>query len=170
MHPEDLLEAIQYFHTHHSGHSTSQHSKDQITPLIENFEHFKNMQPKVRAALRYEMSKMLSEWKNDDLLKVVLLISRTQNRNLEVLNFFLELVVERYETEIEMLNSQDQSYQFRDPRAFLKILPPPKQEEISLPFDVQQKDDCAFKSHTEDAVIKSVKDADSLPVMEGLKE
>ena len=35
---------------------------------------------------------------------------------------------------------------------------------------MQEKDDCAFKSHTEDAVIKAVKDADSLPVMEGLKE
>ena len=88
------------------------------------------MQPKVRVVLRYEMSKMLSEFQTDDLPKVVLHISRTQNRNPEALKFFLELVVERYENEIEMLNSQEKSYQFRDPRAFLESLPPPKQEEI----------------------------------------
>ena len=88
--------------------------------------------------------------------------------------YFVDLVVERYENEIEMLNSQEQSYQFRDPRAFLESLPPPKKEEIPLPFDVQKEGDRAFKSHIEDAVedaiIKVSQDADSLPVMAGLKE
>ena len=69
-----------------------------------------------------------------------------------------------------MLNSQDQSYQFRDPRAFLEIIPPPKQEEISLPFDVQEKDDCAFKDHTEDQVIKAVWDVENQSIMGGPKE
>ena len=85
-------------------------------------------------------------------------------------DLFLEFVIEIYEVEIEVLNSQEQSYQFRDPRAFLESLPRPKQEEISLPFDVQVEEDCAFKSHTEDAVNQAVKDANSPPVMEGLKE
>ena len=56
----------------------------------------------------------------------------------------------------------------------MESLPPPKKEEIPLPFDVQREDDQAFKSHTEDvvedAVIKAVQDENSLPVMEGLKE
>ena len=52
----------------------------------------------------------------------------------------------------------------------MESLPPPKQEEISLPFDVQEKDDYAFKRYIEDVVIKAVKDGDSPLVMEGLKE
>ena len=35
---------------------------------------------------------------------------------------------------------------------------------------MQEEDDWAFKSHTEDVVIQSVKNAGSVPVMEGLKE
>ena len=80
------------------------------------------------------------------------------------------MVAERYEAEIEILNSQEKSYQFRDPRYFLESLPPPKKEEIPLLFDVQEEDDWAFNSHTEDAVIQASKDAGSLPVIEGIKE
>ena len=87
---------------------------------------------------------------------------------------FLDLVVERYEAEIKILNSQERSYQFRDPRAFLESLPPPKNEEIPLLFEVQEEDDPVLKSHTEDvvedALIEAAQDADNLPVMEGLKE
>ena len=86
---------------------------------------------------------------------------------------FLELVVERYEAEIELLNSQEISYEFRDPRAFLESLPPPKREEIQLLFDVQEEE-WAFKSHTEDAVeeaiIEVAQDIDSLPIMAGQRK
>ena len=52
----------------------------------------------------------------------------------------------------------------------MESLPPPKQEEISLPFDVQEKDDCAFRSHTEYAVNQAVWDADNQSVMGGTEE
>ena len=84
------------------------------------------------------------------------------------------MLVERYESEIEILNSQEQSYQFEDQRAYLESLPSPKKEEIPMPFEVQEEDDQVFKSHTEDAVedaeIKASRDEDNLPVMGGLKE
>ena len=48
---------------------------------------------------------------------------------------FLELVVEKFEKEIQYLNDQIQSYEFRDPKEFLEILPPSKQETIGLPVD-----------------------------------
>ena len=87
---------------------------------------------------------------------------------------FLELVVERYEVEVEFLNSQEKSYQFRDPKAFLESIPPPKKEEIPLPLEIQEEGDWTFKSHIEDAVedaiIKAAQDVENLPIMEGLTE
>ena len=48
----------------------------------------------------------------------------------------IELVVENFEKEIQYLNDQIQSYEFRDPKTFLETLPPSKQETIELPVDV----------------------------------
>lgn len=47
-----------------------------------------------------------------------------------------ELVVERVEKEIQYLNEQIQSYDFRDPKKFLETLPPSKHEIIELLTDV----------------------------------
>ena len=55
---------------------------------------------------------------------------------LEAKNRFCELIVERIEKEIQCLNDQIQSYDFRDPKKFLETLPPSKQEIIELPTDV----------------------------------
>ena len=81
------------------------------------------------------------------------------NTQPELKKVFLEVLVERYEAEIEILNTQEWSYHFRDPRAFLESLPPPKKEEIPLPFEVQEENYRAFKSHikdtVEDAIIKA---------------
>ena len=49
---------------------------------------------------------------------------------------FFELFVEKFEKEIQYLNDQIQSYELRDPKTFLEILPPSKQETIELPVDV----------------------------------
>lgn len=47
-----------------------------------------------------------------------------------------ELVVERIEKEIQCLDEKIQSYDFQDPKKFLEILPPLKQEIIESPTDV----------------------------------
>ena len=85
------------------------------------------MQSNFITELRCEISSELVELECEDLPKVVLLSSKF-NAKLELKKIFLDLVVERYETEIEILNLQEQSYQFRDPRAFLESLPSPKRE------------------------------------------
>ena len=109
------------------------------------------MQLSLIAKFHYIISSDLAELECEDLPKVILLSSKF-NAKPELKKIFLELVVERYETEIEMLNSQDQSYQFRDPIAFLESIPPPQQEEISLLIDVQEKYDGTFMDYTRDAV------------------
>ena len=47
---------------------------------------------------------------------------------------FFELVVEKFEKEIQYLNDQIQSYEFQDPKKFLETLPPSKKETIELPW------------------------------------
>jgi hypothetical protein len=53
---------------------------------------------------------------------------------------FLGLVAERLENEFELLDVQFESYDFQDPKQFLESLPPPKREEIVIPFDLQIKE------------------------------
>lgn len=69
-------------------------------------------------------------------------------------NLFLDLIVERYEKEIEFLQSQIHSYHFRDPEAFLQNLPSPSHEEIVIPSDLQIEDNYVyvFKAKTKDLV------------------
>jgi serine/threonine protein kinase len=62
---------------------------------------------------------------------------------------FLEVVVEKFENYIELLDSQIQSYNFRDLKELLENLPSPKQEEILLPIDWQIDDDCVFQYKAE---------------------
>ena len=128
------------------------------------------MYPNFIAVCRDTISSDLAELEVEDLPRAILISSKF---NPVLKKNFLELLVERYEAEIELLNSQEKSYQFRDPRAFLESLPPPKKEEIPLLFDVQEEANRAFKSHFEDAVedatIKAAQDEDNLPIMAGLK-
>jgi len=49
---------------------------------------------------------------------------------------FCELLVEIFDKDIQYLNDQIQSYEFRDPKMFLETLPPSKQETIELPVDI----------------------------------
>ena len=100
---------------------------------------------------RCEISDILAKLRSKDLLEVFRSSSRFNNQP-ELRKVFLEVLVERYEVDIEFLNSQEKSYQFKYPRAFLESLPPPKREEIPLPFKVQEEDDPVLKSHIEDRV------------------
>jgi hypothetical protein len=61
----------------------------------------------------------------------------------------LELVAEKLEKDVELVDSQIQSYNFIDPKEFLENLPSPKQEEIVLPIDLQIDDDYVFKYKAE---------------------
>ena len=54
---------------------------------------------------QYGISSILAELKCEDLPKVVLLSSKLNTRPV-LKKMFLDLVVERYEAEIEILNSQ----------------------------------------------------------------
>ena len=85
------------------------------------------MQTSPIAEFHCGISSILIDLKFGDLPKVILLSSKF-NAKPKIKKIFLGLVVERYETKTEMLNSQEQSYQFKDPREFLESLPLPKQE------------------------------------------
>ena len=73
------------------------------------------------------ISDILAQLRSEDLPKVLHSSSRFNDQP-ELKKVFLEVLAERYEAEIELLNSEEKSYEFRDPRAFLEILPPPKRE------------------------------------------
>ena len=86
-------------------------------------------------------------------------------------NLFLDLIVERYEKEIEFLQSQIHSYHFRDPEAFLQNLPSPSHEEIVLPSDLQIEDNYVSKAKNEDLVAGLItKDATVPSDQEGPEE
>ena len=129
------------------------------------------MHPSFVAECRDEMSRGLAELEVEDLPWAILLPILSYKPVHK--KIFLELVVEIYEAEVEFLNSQEKSYKLRYPKAFLESIHPPKKEEIPLPFEIQEEGDWTFKNHIEDAVedaiIKVAQDADSLPVMAGLK-
>ena len=73
---------------------------------------------------------------NEEFFIVMLQCLRSPKFPLEAKTGFCELVVEKLEKEIQYLNEQIQSYDFRDPKKFLETLPPSKQETIELPVDV----------------------------------
>ena len=86
---------------------------------------------------------------DEDFLKIVLRIPDSSKLSPKGKICFLELVVEKFENDIELLDSQIQSYNFRDLKEFLENLPSPKQEEIVLPIDWQIDDDYVFQYKAE---------------------
>ena len=149
------------------------HAKDPVTSLMGDSEQFTEIDPSLTAKFQYGVASVLAEIEWEDLPKVVP-IGSALNHLPALKKMFLDLVIDRYEAELELLNSQEISYEFRDPRAFLESLPPPKNKEIPLLFDIQEEEDPVPQSHLEDAVenaiIEAAQDADSLPIMEGLNE
>ena len=113
----------------------------------------------------------LSEFHLDeDFLEVVFLILKSRKFSPEAKTCFLDIVVERYETGIELLNSQIQSYNFICPKEFLENIPPPKKEEILLPLHLHIEDDCTFKYQTKDEVSRfNIEDKTNQLVIEGLE-
>ena len=107
---------------------------------------------------RCGITDILARLRSEDLPKVFRSSSSFNDRP-ELKKVFLEVLAERYEAEIELLNSQEISYEFRDPRAFLESLLPPKREEIPLLVDVQEEDDPAPRSHSEDVAENAIIEA-----------
>ena len=97
-----------------------------------------------------ECREMLSEFElNEEFFRAVLSkIPGGQNK------LFLELVVGKYENEIELLEAHIQSYNFRDPREFYQNLPPPVHREIVLSPELQFEYDLVFKAKTEGAAAR----------------
>jgi len=62
--------------------------------------------------------------------------------------YYLELVVERFEKEIELLDSQSQPYDFQSIDEFLENLPSPRRDEIVSPFDLQIDEEWVVKNKT----------------------
>ena len=83
---------------------------------MEDPEQFAEMYPDFIAVCRDTISSDLAELKVENLPGVIPLSLKF---TLVLRKIFLEVVVERYDAEIELMNSQEKSYQFRDPRAFL---------------------------------------------------
>ena len=61
---------------------------------------------------------------------------------------FLELIVENFKREIELLDSQTQSYDFHSIEDFLENLPSPRKDEIVSPFDPQNDEEWVVKNKT----------------------
>lgn len=62
---------------------------------------------------------------------------------------FIELVVERFKKDIELLDYHIQSYNFQVPKQLLENLPSPKQEDIVFPFYFQIAENYVFEYDTE---------------------
>lgn len=73
---------------------------------------------------------------NEEIFSALLQCLKSPKFHLETKTGVCELIVEKIEKEIQYLNEQIQSYDFRDPKKFLETLSPSKQEIIELPTDV----------------------------------
>ena len=82
------------------------------------------MHPGFVAECQDEMSRALAKLEVEDLPRAILLPSLSSKPVLK--KIFLEMLAERYEAEVEFLNSQEKSYQLRDPKAFFESPPPPR--------------------------------------------
>ena len=118
-------------------------AEDPVTSLMEDSEQCVEIDPSLIAEFRSGIVSVLVEIEWEDLPKIIP-ISSALNTLPALKKMFLDLVIERYESKLELLNSPEISYEFRDPREFLESLPPPKNEEIPLLFDVQEEDDSAL--------------------------
>ena len=118
-----------------------------------------------------EFRKLLSDYELDEFfLRLVLLkVKRTQQPQIRM--YFLDLVMEEHENEIQLVHSQIQSFDFHDPKEFLQNLPSPSHEEIVLPCDLQIEDNLAFKIKVEVLVAGFVTEDVAVPLdQEGPKE
>ena len=86
------------------SHYNINHAKYQVTSLMEDSERFAEVHPSFIAECRDVMSSDLAELEVEDLPRAILLSSKFKP---VLRKIFLELVVERYEAEIEFLNSQE---------------------------------------------------------------
>jgi hypothetical protein len=104
------------------------------------------------------------------LLTVVFHCWKSRKISHEVKICVLELFAERLEKDIELLNTQIQSYSFQHPKQFFENLQSPKPKEIVLPVDVQIDGDYVFQYKTEVVVAGfNFEDATNQLVIEDLE-
>ena len=89
---------------------------------------------------------------DEDFLKVIFLIFKSRKFSPQVKKWLLDIISENYETEIKLLHSQIQSYNFWNPKEFFENLPSPKKEEIVISFDLHIEDDYSSKHKTKEIV------------------
>lgn len=90
--------------------------------------------------------KDLSEFQlNEDFLRSVLSKTKGSQHTL-----FLDLVIERYEKEIELLQSQILLYDFRDPEFFFQNIPSLSYEEVRLQCDLHIGQDPVVNPETKE--------------------
>lgn len=118
---------VKRLHWETSLHNNISRAKDIVTSLMEDSEKIAEIHPSLIAEFRHGVASVLAKIEWEDLRNIVLISSELDTQPV-LKKMFLDLVVERYEAKIELLNSQEKSYQFRDPRALLESLPPPKGE------------------------------------------
>ena len=58
---------------------------------------------------------------------------------------FIGLIAERLENGFELLDFQIESHDFQDHKQFLESLPPPKREEIVIPFELQIEEEYGYE-------------------------
>ena len=105
------------------------HAKDPVTSLMEDYEQCAEIDPSLIAEFQYGIASVLAETEWEDLPNIVPISSQLDTQPMLKKNF-LDLVVERYEAEIKLLNSQERPYQFKDPRAFWKVSRPLKMKKL----------------------------------------
>ena len=101
------------------------HAEDPVTLLMEDSEQCAEIDPSLIAEFQHKVASVLAEIEWEDLPKIVLISSELDTQPV-LKKMFLDLVVERYESELQLLNSQEISYEFKDPKEFLEILLPPQ--------------------------------------------
>jgi len=81
-------------------------------------------------------NQLADEELDEDFFSALLQCLKSPKFPLDAKTSVCGLVVERIERELQCLDEQIQSYDFQDPKKFLEILPPSKQDIIEFPTHV----------------------------------
>ena len=138
-----------------------QYDDNYVLPIQDNF-------PKQSLAILRD--EMLELQLDEDFLRTFFLLLKSRKYSPKLKICVLDIISENYESEIKLLHSQIQSYNFRNPKEFFENLPSPKQEEIVLYFDMHIEDDYSFKHKTEEMVSRiNIQNTTEQLVIEGLE-
>jgi hypothetical protein len=107
--------------------------------------------PISRAAIEKFRNELAEFHIDEDFLKIVFRILDLSKLSPKGKICFLELVIEKFEKDIEILNTQIQSYSFQHPKQFYENLTPPKPKDIVSSFDflIDESFVCKHKAQIE---------------------